>query len=76
MRLDAGTGREYAEIRGEAVGANRWFRFRSTGRRNRNFAGDGPRIATVTAGTANARPEVEEIILGVHQGLAAGAAGR
>ncbi|MDE0081809.1 MAG: hypothetical protein OXT72_04065 [Gammaproteobacteria bacterium] len=76
MRPDAGAGREYAETRREAVGANRWLCFRSSGRTDRTFAGDGLGVATATAGTADAKPEVEEIMLGVHRGLAAGKAGR
>lgn len=76
MRPDADAGREYAEIRGEAVDANPWLRFRSTGRTDRTFAGDRSGAATATAGKADARLEVEEIMLGVHRGLAAGKAGQ
>lgn len=65
---DIGTGRGYAEIRDEAVGANRRLRFRPTGPADRTFAGDGP--------TADARLDVAEMVFGIHRGLAIGGAGR
>ena len=73
---DIGTGRGYAEIRGEAVGANRRLRFRPTGPADRTFAGDGPTAAAAAAGTADARLDVEEMVFGIHRGLAIGGAGR
>ena len=59
MRPDTGAGRQYTEIRGEAVGADRGLRFRSTGRANRTIAGDGSTPATTAGGAADARLEVE-----------------
>ena len=68
-----GTGRGYAEIRGEAAGANRRLSFRPAGRADRTFAGDG---STAAAGTAGAGLDVEEMVSGIHRGLAIGGAGR
>lgn len=76
MRPGTGAGREYAEIRGGRVGANGRLRWRSTGRADRTFAGDGSTTATAAAGTVDARLDAEEMVLAIHWAPAVGEAGR
>ena len=76
MRPDTGTGREYAEIRGEAVGANSGLRFPSTNHADRTLARKGSKVATAAAEPTHTRLEVEELVLGINWGLVAGEAER